>query len=141
MIVLFDTNVVLDVLLKRDPHAPAAARLFAAVERGGLGGMIAASTVPTIYYLAGKAVGARQAQAEVQRLLKLFEVAPVNRVVLEDALRLRFPDYEDAVVHEAARHASADGVVTRNTADFKRATLRTYAPDELARILQISPGI
>ena len=136
MIILFDTNVLLDVLLRREPHATAAVQLFAAVERGTLAGLIAASAVPTLYYLAAKAVGARQARTELRNLLKLFDVAPVTRVVLEDALSLPFPDYEDAILHETARHVGATGIVTRNQKDFKRAKLRVYTPDELVQIMQ-----
>lgn len=139
MKVLFDTNVILNVLLKREPHAPTAVRLFATVEYGMLTGLIPASVVPTLYYLAHKIVGNRQARVHLRNILKLFEVAPVNRAVLEDAFQMHVPDYGDAVIHEAARHAGADGIVTRNGQDFKYATLRVYAPDELVRILRTLP--
>lgn len=46
-----------------------------------------------------------------------------------------FDDYEDAVLHEAARHAGADAIVTRNTPDFEHATLDIYAPGDLRRAL------
>ena len=45
MKVLFDTNVVLDVLLERQTHAPAAARLLALANRGKLEGVICATSV------------------------------------------------------------------------------------------------
>ena len=54
---------------------------------------------------AEKAVSASQAQRHSRTLLGLFEVAAVTRPVLMDALTLGFGDYEDAVLHEAARHA------------------------------------
>lgn len=139
MSVLFDTNVILDVLLKRHPFAQSAAGLMAAVERGELSGLLAATTVTTIYYLAAQGVGKQQARKEVAKLLTLFGVAPVNRQVLEAALQLPFKDYEDAVVHEAARHAGAQGIVTRNEADFARATLRIYTPQTLVQMLRASP--
>ena len=82
MIVLFDTNVVLDVLLRREPHAAPAVRLFAAVERGALAGLIAAAAVPTLCYLSTKVVGAQHARTEIRNLLRLFDVAPVTRAVL-----------------------------------------------------------
>lgn len=56
MRVLFDTNVVLDVLLDREPHAGVAARLFALVDRERLDGVVCATTVTTIHYLAAKAI-------------------------------------------------------------------------------------
>ncbi|MDY0088726.1 MAG: PIN domain-containing protein, partial [Coriobacteriia bacterium] len=52
---LFDTNVVLDVLLDREPHAEVAARLLSLVDQGRLDGMVCATTVTTIHYLASKA--------------------------------------------------------------------------------------
>ena len=136
MHVLFDTNVLLDVLLEREPHVRAAARLVAAVETGQFTGLLGATTLTTVYYLAGRARDRRHATESIRRLLTLFEVAPVTRAVLTDALDLGFHDYEDAVLHEAARHASADAIVTRNTADFTDATLPVYTPTELVQIIE-----
>lgn len=131
MRVLFDTNVVLDVLLERKPHAPPATLLFEHLARRNLQGLLGATTVTTIYYLAAKAVGAQTARRHVKTLLSLFEVAPVTRVVLADALALEWPDYEDAVLLQAARHAGADGLVTRDITGFKTRQLPIYSPEEL----------
>ena len=60
-------------------------------------------------------------------LLMLFEVAPVNRVVLERALASDFGDFEDAVLHEAGRSIGADVLITRNSKHFSKSTLRVYA--------------
>lgn len=136
MRVLFDTNVVLDVLLNRTPYVGTAVPLFAGVERREITGLLGATTVTTIHYLSRKSLGERGARRQVRRLLDLFEVAPVTRPVLEDALVLGFADLEDAVLHEAGRHAGAEGVVTRDADGFRMATLPVYAPDELLAILE-----
>ena len=112
MRVLLDTNVVLDLLLDRDPWSKTAAMLFSRVESGTLDGYLGATTVTTIYYLAAKAVGAAAAREEIRRLLALCAIAPVNRPVLEAALELDFADFEDSVLHEAARQVGAEAVVT-----------------------------
>jgi predicted nucleic acid-binding protein len=136
--VLFDTNVILDLLLDRAPFSAVAAQLCARVERGDLEGCLCATTVTTVRYLAAKVVGASSARQHLRQLLALLEVAPVNRLVLEAALSAPFADFEDAVVHEAARHAGAQGLVTRNVGDFKRATLPVYSPMELMNVLDAS---
>lgn len=133
---LFDTNVVLDVLLDREPFSTVGAHLFACVERGTLPGYLCATTVTTVHYLAEKTLGAEQTRAKIRNLLRLFEVAPVNRTVLEGALASRLQDFEDAVVHEAALHVGAQGIVTRDQAGFKGARLPVYTPDELWKALQ-----
>ena len=131
MKVLFDTNVVLDVLLAREPHAGVAARLFDLVDNEQIDGAVCATTVTTVAYVATKAVGATQGRKLLRRLLDLFAVAAVDRQVLEEALRLDFADSEDAVIHEAARAWGAAGIVTRNGRDFGRASLPVFDPAEL----------
>jgi predicted nucleic acid-binding protein len=134
--ILFDTNVVLDVLLDREPFSTTAAQLFSKVEAGELSGYICATTITTLHYLARKTVGTQRAQEEIRKLLTLFEVAPVNRSVLEGALEAQFTDFEDAVIHEAALQAEAQGIVTRNIADFKGASIPLYSPEELSKMLR-----
>lgn len=131
MKVLFDTNVVLDVLLAREPHAVVAARLFTLVDNERIDGAVCATTVTTVAYVATKAVGGKQATKLLRQLLDLFAVAAVDRQVLEAALRLDFADTEDAVIHEAARAWGAVGIVTRNGRDFARALLPVFDPAEL----------
>ena len=135
MKVLLDTNVVLDVLLDREPYAASASQLFSRVENGELVGAICATTVTTIHYLTTKALDAQQALENVKKLLHLFEIAAVNRAVLEAALEAGFVDFEDAVIDASARHTDAVAIVTRNGADFAQAQLPIYSPDELLVIL------
>ena len=136
MKILFDTNIVLDVLLDRKPFADDAAYLFAAAQRGDLSGYLCSHTITTIYYLAKKAAGHKHAQAQVEKLLILFEIAPVNRNVLAGALASKFDDFEDAVVHEAGMLVNAHGIVTRDDKGFKGASISVYSPAELAHIIR-----
>jgi predicted nucleic acid-binding protein len=133
--VLFDTNVVLDLLLDRVPFAAAAAELAARVERGELAGYLGATTITTVHYLSSKAVGRDRARQHVGGLLQLFEVAPVTRPVLAAALDLPFGDFEDAVLHEAAREAGARAIVTRDPRDFAGSRLAVFTPQELLAAL------
>ncbi len=139
MRVLFDTNVILDVLLARAPHVGPATVLLDRVAAKDLDGLLGATTLTTIHYLATKAVGAALAQRHLRTLLGLFEVAPVTRAVLTEALDLGYADYEDAVLHEAARHAGAEALVTRDPKGFPKARLKVYAPEELLRFIQATP--
>ena len=134
---MVDTNVVLDLLLDRTPHAMNAAQIFSLIERDVIAGCLGATTLTTVHYLATKVVGSQRARREISKLLRLFEVAPVNRAVLEAALEAKgFRDFEDAVLHEAARQANADALVTRNESDFRKAVLAVYEPRELINIVQ-----
>lgn len=138
MKILFETNVVLDLLLDREPFSDTAARLFSRVDEGELSGFISATTVTTVHYLARRTVGDRRARREIQNLIDLLDVAPVNLAVLEGALQSKSTDFEDAVMVHAALNVNADGIVTRNISDFKPATIPVYAPEELDHLMQIT---
>ena len=136
MRVLIDTNVVLDVLRERTPHVVASTAVLAAVESGRVTGLLGATTVTTLHYLTSQFLGVRRASRHIKTLLSLFEIAPVDMGVLRDAFELEFADYEDAVLHEAARRSHAEAIVTGDQSGFKRATLPVYAPAELLAILK-----
>jgi len=137
---LIDTNVILDVLLAREPHLRDSAAVMSRVESGDVAGWLCATTVTTIFYLVAKAGSTDTAMTEVRKLLALFEIAPVNRPVLETAIALGFADFEDAVLHEAARQVDAKAIVSRNTSYFKNAELPVYTPAELLEILDLQSG-
>ena len=131
MKVLVNTNVVLDVLLGRPPHAAVSARVFGLVEQARVEGLLCATTITTVDYLLQQSIPRPAARETLRKLLALFDIAPVNRAVLEEALRSRMADFEDAVLAQAARRAGADLVVTRNQPDFRHAPLKVLGPDEL----------
>ena len=135
MRILFDTNVVLDLLLDRTPHALAAGLLISAVERKRLAGSLCATSVTTLDYLIAREIGRERSRSAIRTMLRLFDVAAVTRAVLQTALELEFEDYEDAVVHEAARAADAQGIVTRSMSDFRASALPVFSPEELVASL------
>lgn len=130
MKVVLDTNVVLDLLLDRAPHADAAAQIFAQIEAGLLTACVCATTVTTIHYLAEKTVGDAAARQYLKQLLQLVEVAPVTRPVVEHALSSPMADFEDAVLAHAASLSGAHAIITRNGRDFQGGPLRVYSPDQ-----------
>ena len=132
---LFDTNVVLDVVLQREPFATTAGALFDAVDAGRLDGVLTPTTLTTTAYFVEKSRSTQVARQTIRGLVGRFEVATVGRAVVDDALALGFSDFEDGVLHEAARHAQAHNIVTRNPDDFARASLPVHEPDELLALL------
>lgn len=128
MRVLVDTNVVLDVLLDRQAFVSDSTLIFDLVERSIISGLLCATTITTLAYLAGKTAGKQQATKQIRQLLSLFEVAAVTRAVLDGALASKASDFEDAVLAEAAFQAGAQAIITRNLRDFAHSPVRAYTP-------------
>lgn len=131
MRVIVDINVFLDLLLLREPHEAAATRFFSEVERGSVTAYLCADSFSTIYYLLRKELGRPRADELVSAVRALVEIAPVDARVIDQAIALGWDDLEDAIIHEAARLAGLDAVVTRNLRDFKRGSLPAVGPDEV----------
>jgi predicted nucleic acid-binding protein len=125
---LLDLNVLLDVVLDRQPHVVAAAALWARLESGGGRGCVPAHCVTTLYYLVRKSRGSASARASIDALLGIFDVAPVDERVLRRAVALAWTDFEDAVCAAAAELAGCDAIVSRNPGDFVGATVRVMDP-------------
>jgi predicted nucleic acid-binding protein len=128
--------VILDVLLDREPFSSTAAKLFSKVETGEITGYVCATTITTLHYISSKVIGADSAIEEINKLLMLFEVAPVNRAVLDAALTSGFKDFEDAVVHESGVYKETQGIVTRDFDGFKKSKINIYSPEELLLMLE-----
>ena len=133
--VLFDTNVVLDVLLDRRPHAEASAAAWAAIETGDTEGMLSAHAVTTIHYLVQKEMGAVRARRIVSDLLRVFGVASVNGAVVQEALQSPTSDFEDAVTAAAARLAGCECIVTRDPKGFRGCPVCALTPESVTPLL------
>jgi predicted nucleic acid-binding protein len=141
MIVFFDTDVILDLLLDRDPFAEIAAQIFSRVEKGNVAGYVCATTITTIHYLATKVTGAGKAKKSIHRLLSLLEVAPVNRAVLQGALEGKYDDFEDGVISEAASQVGAKAIITRNVRHYRNSAVPAYLPAEVLKMLEAGDDI
>lgn len=133
--ILFDVNVVLDVLLDRKPHAEASARTWAAVESGRCEGSISAHAVTTIHYLLVKELGAAGAKRAIGAILRVFRVAAVNEAVIQEAMRLSLPDFEDAVTAAAAQESDCVYLVTRDPKGFRGSPVRHVTPETLTALI------
>lgn len=127
--VLFDLNVILDVLLDRAPFAEHAAALWAQVEQKRAQGLISAHGVTTLHCLASRHRGPEFAARCVADVLQVFEVAPVTGSVLTEALALGWADFEDAVCAAAARAAGCQVIATRDPRGFRGSVVPAMAPD------------
>lgn len=131
MKVLFDTNLVLDLLLEREPFVEPAIALFEQIEQGKLEGYIAATTITNIFYIIRKAAGREVALDAINRLLIGLQFCAVDRRTIETALSLGLKDFEDSIQLACAMLNQLDAIVTRDQKDFIGSNLPIYSPTEL----------
>lgn len=132
---LVDVNVVLDVLLIRQPWVADSARVWDAHRDGEISAAIAGFTIPTIFYIMRRQTDLRGAEDAVRICLATFDLAPVQRSTLELARTLAGNDYEDKLQIACAIEGQHDSIVTRNPDDFAAAPMRVLTPTQFVAIL------
>lgn len=135
MRVLLDTNIVLDLILKRPPFNVVAKEIFARAARKEIEVFVSPITPINAFYTTRKEIGKDAAFLAIQGILNIVEVAKTDKTILQNAFALNFNDYEDAVQCACALAENLDAVVTRNTKDFTNAPLQIYSPSEFLQIL------
>ena len=132
---LLDTNVILDALLAREPVGGQVRAVWEAHEDGRFTGYICAITPPTVFYVARKAVGKSQAFKMTGDLAETFEVCAVDKSILQSAMRLERPDFEDAIQSASALAAGLDFIITSDLKDFKKSPVKAISPVEFMKQL------
>ncbi|GHS86012.1 twitching motility protein PilT [Campylobacterota bacterium] len=131
---LIDTNVILDVLLRRDPFYNDSRAVFDLVEQRKYTGCVSSSAMTDIFYFLYKAHrDINKVYASMDDLASIFTIAPVLESTINNALALRWKDFEDAVQYAAAERLAVDYIVTRNPADFSSSSIEVVTPDQFIR--------
>lgn len=132
MRILIDTNIVLDVMLKREPFYRMSLEILSLVKRDDVEEYISASTVTDIYYLAYRQLRDKGIVKNLMReLLTVVSVASVSGQEIENAISLEWNDFEDSVQYSVAYLQEMDGIVTRNPNDYREAKIKVWKPEEL----------
>jgi predicted nucleic acid-binding protein len=135
MIVLLDTNILLDVIQNRAPHNASAARVWKLVEDRAMTGYVSAISFNNVYYIARKQVGGEKALEAVRLIRRIFRFVPLDESVIDRALADPGSDFEDAIQAAAAVHISANHLVTRNPGHYDFENVSAVSAEELLAIV------
>jgi predicted nucleic acid-binding protein len=127
MKILIDTNILLDIALRREPFFGDSVRVLDWAESNPQQAAIAWHTVSNVAYLLKQ-----DARGFLSDLLLFVEVAAGSTSTVRQALMMQTPDVEDALQVGAAITFGADLVVTRDVSDYKRLPIKVITPSGFA---------
>lgn len=129
---LIDTNVIFDVLLKREPFYKSCASVLTLARRKEIELYVSASAITDIYYIANQALRDKaEVKSLIVKLIKVVSVAGISEDEIQKALALPWKDFEDSVQYSVALLQKMDGIVTRNPKDYKEAEMKVWDPEEI----------
>lgn len=131
MRILIDTNVILDVLLKREPFYYDAEKVLNLSENKHIHLFVSASAITDIYYIAYQALRNKtEIRNLLSNLIEIVSVATVSENTIQKALELAWKDFEDSVQYSVALLQEMDGIITRNPNDYKKSEIKIWTPEE-----------
>jgi len=128
--ILLDTNIVLDLLLEREPFCNEAKDIFTLIESNKISGFLCVTSITTIYYLISKSVDKSKADEIIDKLLQLFNIADVNKNILIKSLKNNGKDFEDSVIYTSAEYFNIDVIITRDKKGFKQSNIKVMEPND-----------
>ena len=134
MKVFLDTNILLDIVEKREPHFADSYQIFMKSAQRKIEAIIGASSITDIYYITRKnCKNAEQAIGFIIDMLKVVTAVDTKAADIQEAIRLNFSDFEDAVAAATAARENADYLITRNTGDYKKSPITVISPADFLK--------
>ena len=130
MQVFFDTNVIIDVVVKREPHFAASSALLSYAEKGVIEGLVSAISFNNLHYIIERVSDRKKARQAVSFLRNICKIVPLDGRIIGEAADSDIADFEDAIQFFSAIHCDADYLVTRNVKDFPQEDFPVLEPEE-----------
>lgn len=135
MILLVDTDILIDVALDRMPYAESSSALLDRLEQTPGTAFVAWHTLSNFYYLVAPTRGPDDTKSFLEELTKFVSVAPTTTTSFRYAVQLVMKDFEDAMQVAAAMACDAEVIATRNLRDYVNAPIKPCTPSSLLQEL------
>ena len=134
MVLLIDTNIILDVFQNREDHYKHSVEVLDLVKTNKAKGYIAAHSITNLWYILRKTHTDEQRRQIVKAILVYFDIASLDKQKISAALeRDNFKDFEDCLQDECGCEINADYIVTRNEKDFTTSKIPALNPEEFCK--------
>lgn len=139
MRIYIDTNVIIDLLAKREPFYTDAYDLFLQIaERNDLIAYTSVKSIMDIYYILNRFIHDRfESGRHIVDLIKLLYVADSTDIDLLKSFSGTSNDLEDNLIIEMASRLDLDYIITRNLKDFRNSKVPAISPSDCLKVLSL----
>lgn len=130
MKIFLDTNVILDIFMRREPYYDASAQVVYACERGLFAGGFTTLSACNIAYVLRKQIGNEQAVESIRQLARIIEPIGVSTASLVQSLDDPKTDFEDTIQSKCALEWGADSIITRDKSGFPDCPIPVLTPSD-----------
>jgi predicted nucleic acid-binding protein len=133
--VFIDSDVILDLLCRREPFYSYAAEVFTLGDTKKIELVTTSVVFANVFYILRKLLGIEKAKELLRKLRIIISVVSVDEKVVDLALNSKFSDFEDGLQYFTARENDIRIILTRNTKDYKEKDLLVQTPEEYLKAI------
>lgn len=116
---LVDTNIVIDLLAKRDKFLTEAQELFTLSDRNKIKLFVSSLTFANTHYILSQSLKIEDSRKILRKFKILVEVLPMDDKIIDLSLDSEFKYFEDAIQYYTAIENDLELILTRNLKDYK----------------------
>ena len=133
---LIDTNIVIDLLAKREPYYSDSAGLFSRADKKQVQLSLSSLTFANTNYILLKTKKPNEVKLILRKLKLLADVLPLDDKIIDLALNdTNFTDFEDGLQYFTALENDQDIIITRNLKDFKKSKIPVMTAEQYLRTI------
>lgn len=130
MDLLIDTNIILDMVLKREKYQ-LTVLLFKTIENIGARAYITATTVTDLFYIIQRQThNVGRTYTIMRNIFKIVSVLSVSDEDVQGAFEREWKDFEDSVQYTTAQNNQIDYIITSNIKDFENNEGNVLLPEQ-----------
>lgn len=137
MVLLIDTNVILNYLTNReDSFLESSIKIVEMCAKGECIGYIAFHTLSTLWYVLRK-YSDKKRRENLRDICEIFQVTATSQKEILDAIdKDSFLDFEDCLQDKCAKEIGADYIITCNTKDFENSEVPAINPLKFLELIE-----
>ncbi len=122
--IFVDTNIVIDLLSRREPFFEEAAELFSLADKKQIELSVSSLTIANTSYILLRQMDSSKAKSVLRKLRLILKILPLDDKIVGLALNDEsFSDFEDCLQYFTAMEEEQEIIITRNLKDFKNSKL------------------
>ncbi len=132
-----DTDVILDVVFKREPHFSDSQKVMSLVEKDYFPGYTSSLIIANCYYIISDNKDKKTALKTISKLRSVLNILPFTDKEIGKSLSSSIRDFEDGIQYFICLNNNINNLITRNISDYKGVDINILTPKDFLNLEKI----
>jgi len=135
--IFFDTDVILDVILKRQLHFAPSQQVMSLAESGLIQGHTSSLIIANCYYIISSIEDNKTAIKAILKLRVFLKILSFTDKEISQSLNSEIKDFEDAIQFFICVNNNINNLITRNVSDYRKMEINALSQKDFLNLDEI----